>query len=239
MLSWIDLLGSLARLGALSFRLALHRKLPFMLGAVAAYYAGLYAFALVRPGEGFGAGEALYALVEVPGAVLAVYLAMDLVARERDRNTLEILYTTASSHYRIWLMRLLAADAVLAVLLLAMSATAYYGFAEFPWVAGWLNALPPTFLAANLTFYLSVRWRSGNAAGMVALGALVAVLLTAGQLQQSPWFLYIKPFAPPMGIDAAAWLETGLANRAAVLAAGSLLLYLGLRRLGDRERLLS
>ncbi|MCE2436234.1 MAG: hypothetical protein J4F29_25465, partial [Candidatus Latescibacteria bacterium] len=69
-----------------------HRKMIFMFGGIVAYYAILYAIAIWRPGEGFSVEQALHVLVEVPGTVLAIYLTMDLVSGERDKDTLEILF---------------------------------------------------------------------------------------------------------------------------------------------------
>ncbi|MDP6700734.1 MAG: hypothetical protein QGH25_13875, partial [Candidatus Latescibacteria bacterium] len=106
MLTWGTLLASAAALCRLSGRIVFHRKLLFMVGGVLCYYGILYGLAVFRPGEGFGAGQALHVLVEIPATVLAIYLTMDLVSRERDHNSLEILFSTSTSHYGIWLFRL-------------------------------------------------------------------------------------------------------------------------------------
>jgi len=239
MLSWLELVGSYARLAWLSARIVLHRKLVFMTLAAVAYYAGQYAFAVLRPGEGFGVGEALYVLVEVPGVLAAVYLSMDLVPGERQRRTLETLYATSSTQRQVWLVRVAAVCAVLVMAILALSLTAYLCFAEFPWVAGGLNAAVPALLFASLTLYLSIAWRSANAAAMLSLASLVVILLAAASLEGTAWFPFIKYFAPPMGTDAALWAETALANRLVLIATAGLLLHLALQRLDRRERLLT
>ena len=144
-LTWRELLFSVGKLHALSMQIALHRKVIFMCGGVLSYYAILYAFALWYPGEGFSVEQALNVLVEVPGTVLAIYLTMDMIAGERDKNTLEILFSTAISHYATWSVRIVTICAVLFATLMAMSAISYFFFAEFPFIWGGLNAWFPAF----------------------------------------------------------------------------------------------
>ena len=238
-LSWMALIASGVSLCRLSARIVFHRKLLFMVAGIAVYYGILYALAVFRPDEGFTANKALYVLVEIPGAVLAIYLAMDLVAGERDRRTLETLFSTATSHYGIWTMRMVAVYVVLLATLLGMSAVAYFLFAEFPFVLGGFNAFAPAFLLVNLTFFFSVLCKSSNTAGMISLGVIIGVLLSAEALQETYYFLFLNPFNLPLGIDDAVWAEMVLLNRLALLLGGGLLLFLGLRRMAHRERLLA
>ena len=239
MLTWQDLIRSVGALVGLSFRIAFHRKILFMGAGVVAYFGILYAMAVFRPDEGFGVQEALFVLVELPGTVLAIYLTMDLVSGERDRNTLEILFSTSISHYGIWTVRMAAVYAVLAATLVAMSGLAYLLFAEFPYIWGGLNAFVPAFLIVNLTFYLSVSFRSSNTAGMFALGTIVLVLLSARPLRNTVYYLYLNPFSLPIGVDDAVWEETVLLNRLGILGLGALLLFFALRKMESRERLLT
>lgn len=239
MLTWGTLLTSTATLCRLSGRIVFHHKLLFMAAGVTVYYGILYALAVFRPDEGFTAGRALYVLVEIPGVVLAIYLTMDLVAGERDHRTLETLFSTSMSHYGIWAMRIVTVYVVLLVTLLAMSAAAYLLFAEFPFALGGLNAFAPAFLLVNLTFFFSVLCKSSNTAAMLSLGAIIGVLLSAEQLRETYYFLFLNPFELPLGIDAMVWAEIVLINRVGLLVGGGLLLFLGLRRMAQRERLLS
>lgn len=238
-LPWREVIGSLAALFRLSSRVIFRRKLLFMAGGIIAYYAILYAFATYDPGSGFGVDEALFVLVELPGCVLGIYLTMDLVAKERDRHTLEVLFSTASSHYTVWTIRMLSVYFVLLATLLIMSTISYFFFAEFPFIWGGLNAFLPAFLLANLTFYCSVYTRSANAAGMLALGFVILVLMTYEAFQGTNWDLFLKPFVIPLTGEDPAWAEKMLLNRLAVFTAGAMLLFLALRRMEKRERLLT
>lgn len=247
-LTWRELLFSVGKLHTLSMQIALHRKVIFMCGGVLSYYAILYAFALWRPGEGFSVEQALDVLVEVPGAVLAIYLTMDMVAGERDKNTLEILFSTAISHYATWSVRIVTICAVLFATLMAMSTISYFFFAEFPFIWGGLNACFPAFFMVGLTFLFSVLCRSSNAAGMIAVGILIAILLLTSPeseveidgntLTNSAYDLFLKPFEPPSNLDPNLWTNRVILNRTGIVALGALCIFLALRRMLDRERLL-
>lgn len=247
-LTWRELLFSVGKLHTLSMQIALHRKVIFMCGGVLSYYAILYAFALWRPGEGFSVEQALNVLVEVPGTVLAIYLTMDMVAGERDKNTLEILFSTAISHYATWSVRIVTICAVLFATLMAMSTISYFFFAEFPFIWGGLNACFPAFFMVGLTFLFSVLCRSSNAAGMIAVGILIAILLLTSPeseveidgntLANSAYDLFLKPFEPPSNLDPNLWTNRVILNRTGIVALGALCIFLALRRMLDRERLL-
>jgi len=239
MLPWREVIGSLASMFRLSGRVIFRRKLLFMSAGILAYYAILYAFAVYQPGSGFSVDEALFVLVELPGTVLGIYLTMDLVAKERDRHTLEVLFSTASSHYTVWTIRMLSVYFALLVTLLIMSTISYFFFAEFPFVWGGLNAFLPAFLIANLTFYFSVFTRSANAAGMLALGFVILVLMSYEGLQGTNWDLFLKPFEVPASGDDPVWAEKMLINRLSVFITGVTLLFLALRRMEHREKLLT
>ena len=237
-LTWRELFFSVGKLHALSMQIALHRKVMFMCCGVLAYYAILYAFSLWQPGEGFSVEQALNVLVEVPGTVLAIYLTMDMVAGERDKNTLEILFSTAISHYATWSVRIVGICAALFATLMAMSTISYFFFAEFPFVWGGLNACLPAFFMVGLTFLFSVLCRSSNAAGMIAVGILIAILISFETLENTPYDLFLKPFEPPADLDSNLWTNRVLLNRAGIALSGGLCIFLALRRMLDRERLL-
>ena len=235
LLSWGEVLRSTWRLARLSFRISFRRKPLFMSIGLLIYYAILYAIVVYDPSEGFNASDARIILVEIPGTVLAIYLTMDLLARERDHQTLETLFGTASSHYAIWMVRLLALYAVLVATLLVISTVGYFFFAEFPFVRVALNAFLPAFLVANLTFMYSVYVRGANTAAMLASASLFVVLLSAELLAETSFWLFLDPFRPPLGTNNPYWLERVLLNRLGIFAIGCLFAFLGLRRMEQRR----
>lgn len=239
MLNWRELLLTTWRLFRLSCRIVFYRKLTFMAIGVLVYYVAMYAFAVWRPDEGFGVSRALNVLVEIPGIALAIYLTMDLVAGERDRNTLETLFSTTSSHYRIWTIRMVGVYLVLAATLMGMTVAAYFVFAELPIFRGALNAFLPACFAAGLAFYFSVLCRSGNAAAMLSTGVMALALIVSESMPDSPFVLFLDSFDPPVGMEDTLWGDRVLLNRMAVALFSGLLLLIGLRKMEARERLVS
>ena len=238
-LTYKDLWQSSIAMVVLSLRIVFHRKLRFGVFGVLGYYAILYAIMTFNPSDGFSVEDALNILVQIPIAALAVYLSMDLVALERDRETLETLFSTASTHYNIWIVRLTALHGILVASSLVMSGLSYILFAEFPFVLGGLNAFVPAYMIANLTFYFAVSVRSSNAAGMLAIGSLLLVLMFGSNLTNQGYNPLINPFNIPNNVDLTIWEDTVLLNRVSVIGIGVLLLYLGLRKMERRERLLT
>lgn len=238
-MTYADLFSSTLRLALLSVRIVFHRKLAFAGLGVVVYYGILYTIAVFNPSDGFSVEEALHILVQIPGAVLAIYLSMDLVASERDGDTLEMLFSASASHYVVWLIRIGCLHLVLAVLVMGMSTAAYFLFAEFPFVLGGLNALVSTLFVANLTFLFAVSVKGSNSAGMLALGSLIVVLITQANSDGTVYFLFLNPFEPPTGADLSLWADTVLINRGLVVVGGVLTLYLALRKMARRERLLN
>ncbi len=238
-LTYKDLWQSSIAIVVLSLRIVFHRKLRFGVFGVLGYYAILYAIMTFNPSDGFSVEDALNILVQIPIAALAVYLSMDLVALERDRETLETLFSTASTHYNIWIVRLTALHGILVASSLVMSGLSYILFAEFPFVLGGLNAFVPAYMIANLTFYFAVSVRSSNAAGMLAIGCLLLVLMFGSNLTNQGYNPLINPFNIPNNVDLTIWEDTVLLNRVSVIGIGVLLLYLGLRKMERRERLLT
>lgn len=239
MLTWRVLGASAWRMTRLSGKIALHRKFFFMCGGVGVYYGILYALAVFRPGEGFTVEQAMQVLVEIPGVVLAIYLTMDMVSGERNKNTLEILFSTSASHHGIWLMRLISVCGVLFATILCMSTLAYILFAEFPFVRGGFHACLSAFVFVALTFYFSVLCKSGNAAGMVAMGVLILMLMamSSDALRNTPYLLFVNPFNSPTGMDVILWRERVILNRAGWGITGMLFVFLALKRMENREKL--
>lgn len=238
-LTYKDLIASAFQVVSLSLQITFHRKLTFGVLGVLAYYAILYAVLIFQPSDGFSVEDALNILVQLPMAALSIYLGMDLIASERDRDTLETLFSTASSHYAIWMVRMTSLHGILLVAGLLMSSLSYVLFAEFPFILGGLNAFVPAYLFANLTFYFAVAVRSSNAAGMLSLGCLLITLMSSDALSGTLYDPFLNPFNIPENIDLTIWADRVLINRVMVIGSGALLLFLALRRMERRERLLT
>jgi len=180
----------------------------------------------------------LSALLEVPLFGLAIFLNMQLIANEKDRRTLEGLFTVAGSRYKVWLIRFGTLNLVMLGFALVLSLIGYFCFADLPPVGMALNGFVPACFIGSMTLYFSVRFRSAFAAGMVAVGVLLLISVMAEPLEESRYFAFFNPYNVPRSLDPETWQLWMWQNRLALLALSAGLQFLALRGLGNRERLL-
>lgn len=182
--------------------------------------------------------DALPWLLEFPLSALAVYLSMQVITSEKDNRTLEVMFTTAGSRYKVWLLRLGTLNVILLILAFVLSALAFFTFTDIPIVGMALHAFVPTFFVSSMTLYFAVRFRSGFAAGMVAAGLLVLMLMFTDFLHETRYFLFLNPYRVPRRLDPATWNLWMWQNRLGLLVLAGLLLFAALRGMEVRERLL-
>jgi hypothetical protein len=74
---------------------------------------------------------------------------------------------------------------------------------------------------------------------MLGLGFIILVLITYESFQGTNWDLFLHPFEMTVITEDPAWAEKILINRLTVFIAGAMLLFLALRQMEHRERLLN
>jgi len=215
-----------------------HKFIWFMLGILAYFivaYAINYHQSMIdrMPME-----DVLPLLLEFPLAALAVFLSMQVITSEKDNRTLEVMFTTAGSRYKVWLLRLGTLNLILLMLAFVFAAAAFFAFTDVPIIGMALHAFIPTFFAGSMTLYFAVRFRSGLAAGMVAAGLLVLILMFTDLLYETRYYLFFNPYDVPRQLDPETWHLWMWQNRIGVLCAGGFMLFAALRGMEVRERLL-
>jgi len=215
------------------------RKFVWFLAGILTYFVVVYGINYNRDVvQRMTEEDVLPWLLEFPLSALAVYLNMQLIAGEKENRTLEVMFTTAGSRYKVWLLRLGTLNAILLALALGLSTLAFFTFADLPIAGAALNAFVPTFFVGNMTLYFSVRFRSGFAAGMVAAGLLLALLMFSEAINETRYFLYFNPYHVPRELDPETWNLWMWQNRLAVSVLAGLFLFAALRGMEVRERLL-
>jgi len=215
-----------------------HKFIWFMLG-ILAYFIAAYVINYNQSViERMALDDVLPALLEFPLAALAVFLSMQVITSEKDNRTLEVMFTTAGSRYKVWLLRLGTLNVILLILAFALSLLAFFAFTDIPIIGMAIHAFVPTFFAGSMTLYFAVRFRSGLAAGMVSAGLLTLILMFAELLYETRYFLFFNPYDVPRQLDPETWNLWMWQNRLGVLCAGGFLLFAALRGMEVRERLL-
>lgn len=215
-----------------------HKFVWFMFG-ILAYFVVAYVINYNQPAiDRMAMQDVLPWLLEFPLSVLAVFLSMQVITSEKDNRTLEVMFTTAGSRYKVWLLRLGTLNLILLILALVFAVVAFFAFTDIPIIGMAVHAFVPTFFAGSMTLYFAVRFRSGLAAGMVSAGLLTLILMFTELLDETRYFLFFNPYHVPRRLDPETWNLWMWQNRIGVLCLGGLLLFAALRGMEVRERLL-
>ncbi|MBI4550738.1 MAG: hypothetical protein HY710_00575 [Candidatus Latescibacteria bacterium] len=185
--------------------------------------------------------ETIYLMVmTMPLLVLTLYLHMQVIITEKEQRTLEVMFTTAGSRHKVWLVRLGTLNALLWLMSVGMSLLVFFTFADFSILGMACSVYATVFLVGSLTLFFAVRLRSSLGAGMVT--ALVLLLHTFSadifHYNRTRYFLFFNPYDIPNQIDPRTWDIWAWQNRIGVMIIGLLLLFFALRSLEHRDRLL-
>ena len=238
--------GARFRIGWELFRLQVrlifsHKFIWFMLGLTAwlrlMYYFNFRTDAVFRMTQ----RNVIEDLIYLPMVVLAVFLNMQLITAEKDNRTLEVMFTTSGSQFKVWLLKAATLGTILYFITLAICVVAFFGFTDMAILATSFYAFVPIYFIANLTLYFAVRMKSGLAAGMVTAAVLVILFFSNAIMEETDlykYMLFLNPYSPPLRVDPATWEVWIWQNKIGVLILGTGLLYAALRSMGNRERLL-
>jgi hypothetical protein len=177
-------------------------------------------------------------LLYFPLVVVAIFLNMQMIASEKENRTLEILFTTSGSRYKVWLLRLFTVNLVLLAMAFLQSILAFFGLADISILGTALNGFVTPFMVGALTFYFSVKLRSGFGAAMITALIVVLALMFSDPLEDTRYQLFFNPYNIPRRIDPETWNIWMWQNRIFTLSLGMLLQFFGLRGMENRERLL-
>lgn len=169
---------------------------------------------------------------------LALFLNMQLISSEKENRTLEVLFTTAGSRYKVWLIRMATLNLIILLISIFLSGLAFFTISDIALLATGLHAFIPAFVVGGMTLYFSVRFRSGLAAGMVSAGILFLTMMFYGALEGTKYVLFFNPYDIPRQLDPQTWYLWMWQNRIGLICLGFLLQFFALRGLEKRERLL-
>lgn len=182
--------------------------------------------------------DVLTALFLIPFTVLAIFLNMQVISREKDNRTLEVMFTTSGSRYKVWILRFLTLNLILLSISVLFSTLVFFTFTEIEIIATGIHAFVPTFFIGSMTLYFAVKFRSGFAAGMWATGMVLFISMFAEPLEHTKYFLFFNPYDVPRQLDPETWSLWMWQNRIGILLIGCFLQFMALRGLENREKML-
>jgi len=216
------------------------KKFIWAMGLVAAYFILIYCLNYFEEIHERMELEDLLWFLQWPLFALALYLNMQLISSEKENRTLEVLFTTAGSRYKVWLLRVGTLNLILLLVAFSLSFLTFFTFSDLPILAMALNCFVPGFFIGAITLYLSVKFRSGFAAAMgtILFLLLSMILFGALDLEDTRYPLFFNYYDIPRNIDPGTWYLWMWQNRITVVILGVLLQFFTLRGLEGRERLL-
>ncbi|TDI91133.1 MAG: hypothetical protein E2O76_13220 [Caldithrix sp.] len=182
--------------------------------------------------------EDLLWFLQWPLCGLALYLNMQLISSEKENRTLEVLFTTAGSRYKVWLLRVGTLNLILLLVAFSLSCLTFFTFSDLPILTMAMNSFVPGFFTGAVTLYLSVKFRSGFAAAMVTILFLLLNIMFFSALQDTRYPLFFNYYDIPHNIDPGTWYLWMWQNRITIMVLAVLLQFFTLRGLQARERLL-
>ncbi len=182
--------------------------------------------------------DVLLALFMIPFAVLAILLNMQIISREKDNRTLEVMFTTSGSRYKVWILRVTTLNLILLSISIFFSTFVFFTFTEIEIIATGFHAFVPTFFIGSMTLYFAVKFRSGFAAGMLVGGFIMLHFMFTEVLEDTKYSLFFNPYDIPRRLDPETWSLWMWQNRITVLLLGCFLQFLALRGLENREKML-
>ena len=139
-------------------------KFYWFIGGVLGYYLFLY---IINYNEDMidrvSQDHVLLELFMLPFSVLTILLNMQVISREKDNRTLEVMFTTSGSRYKVWILRLVTLNLILLTLSILFSTFVFFTFTEIEIIATGIHAFVPTFFLGSMTLYFAVKFRSGFA----------------------------------------------------------------------------
>jgi hypothetical protein len=239
-LPWRERLADTLRLVHLSARSLAGRRywIVALIPLVWVWLQALFVVARMRetvPGPDAAQGE----LIGLPATILGLALGVRVIAGEIDRRTLEIAYTVPGGAQRVWLAKLAAAAAMLAVSVLLVGLEARLVFTEFP-IGALYGAFQGALFYLALGTGLATLFKSEATGALVGVGVLIAngVITGFGENQ-----LRVSPLWNPAALDAATPEADVLAwtvqNRVGFALAIMAIVALSIVRAERRETMLS
>lgn len=240
-LTWREQLATAWLVFRLQTQLIFSQRFVWFLSAILLYMAVLYFANYQNPvHDRLDMDDIYISLLTMPLMVLALYLNMQVIVSEKEQRTLEVMFTTAGSRHKVWLLRLGSLSILLFILTLFVSLLAFFTFADFPIIGMACNVYATVFLVGNLTLYFAVHLRSSLGAGMVTGMMLFLHLIVSGifDYEKTRYFLFFNPYDIPRELDPRTWDIWMWQNRIGVLILGLLLLFFAIRGMKNRDRLL-
>ena len=178
----------------------------------------------------------IYYFLLVPGVVLVFYPAAYAVQGEVDSRMLETLFGIPDYRYKVWLVRQLVQQLVIAALLLLLATFCQLALADFSIAAMLFHLMFPILFLSCAGLMIATLLRSGNGAAALLVTLVLISWIATEPLDGSRWNLFYNPFKPVAELDTLLQTSTTFYNRVYLIVGSALATLFALLRLQQREK---
>ena len=175
-------------------------------------------------------------LLSVPGIALIFIPSMSLITSETENRTIEMIFSTAGSRYKVWLTRIGVLYLFVAFIIFVLCSLSFIFISDFPFFGYFFHSLFPPIFISSLIVMFSVIFRSSNAAGLLSLIVIFFLLIIHRPLSTTSFNLFLNPYFKPQNVDYGLWTSIVIYNRIGILLISGFMLYYSLYRLNKREK---
>jgi len=186
--------------------------------------------------ERIGEGGIFMWLLIIPGIALIFYPSMSIITSEIENRTIEVIFSTADSRYRVWLARIFTLYLSLALIIFVLCGLSFIFISDFPFWGSFFHSLFPPIFISSVIIMLSVIFGSANAAGLVSLIIILFLFIIYEPLSSTGFNLFLNPYIKPPNIDYKLWGNIIWYNRIGILILSGFMLYYSMFKLNKREK---
>ena len=207
-------------------------KFPFFLLGAFAFF--IFIVAVNIFGNERFTEESVFSLLLFEGIIVVFFPTIYAIQNDADKRTIELLFGIPDYRYKVWLVRVLIAFLVCAMILAILAVMCYYALLSFPIGTMVYYVMFPVFLLGSLGFLLATLTKNGNSAAVVAIIIGLGLWVLTDALSHSQWNVFLNPFDMP-DMDMQMWEAMIRKNHAFQLITGLVFLLGSMLNLQNRE----
>jgi hypothetical protein len=207
-------------------------KFPFFLLGAFAFF--IFIVAVNIFGNERFTEESVFSLLLFEGIIVVFFPTIYSIQNDADKRTIELLFGIPDYRYKVWLVRVLIAFLVCAMILAILAVMCYYALLSFPIGSMVYYVMFPVFLLGSLGFLLATLTKNGNSAAVVAIIIGLGLWVLTDALSHSQWNVFLNPFDTP-SMDIQMWEAMIRKNHAFQLITGMVFLLGSMLNLQNRE----
>jgi len=180
--------------------------------------------------------EDIYGLLIFPGILIMFYPIVYNIQSDKDARMLEIIFGIPNYRYKVYLVRLLIALLLMAMMIVLLAGIAWLTVVKIPILKVSWQLMYPMIFVGSLAFMLTTLTKNGNATAVILVIIGLFFLFLSDPLRGSKWNVFLNPFNMPGDMNQTIWMTIVRQNRMFLMIGAAVSLLWGLGNLQKREK---